>query len=104
MKSLMEVFISKANAKQRRGRAGRIQKGFCFRMYTAEKYQKMADFMLPEILRVPLEELCLIIMVCELKWILTSNTKFQDLLERSDRSKICCTFQPQNASLSVFHH
>ncbi|XP_025083145.1 ATP-dependent RNA helicase DHX29-like isoform X2 [Pomacea canaliculata] len=66
MKSLMEVFISKANAKQRRGRAGRIQKGFCFRMYTAEKYQKMADFMLPEILRVPLEELCLIIMKCNL--------------------------------------
>nr|KAG5687084.1 hypothetical protein BaRGS_017102 [Batillaria attramentaria] len=62
MSSLIEVFISKANAKQRQGRAGRVRDGFCFRLYTAEKYHKMAEFTLPEILRVPLEELCLLIM------------------------------------------
>ncbi|KAK7463169.1 hypothetical protein BaRGS_00038228, partial [Batillaria attramentaria] len=66
MSSLIEVFISKANAKQRQGRAGRVRDGFCFRLYTAEKYHKMAEFTLPEILRVPLEELCLLIMKCEL--------------------------------------
>lgn len=63
MSSLTEVFISKANARQRQGRAGRVREGFCFRLYTAEKYKKMADFTVPEILRVPLEELCLLIMV-----------------------------------------
>ncbi|KAK7093940.1 hypothetical protein V1264_007619 [Littorina saxatilis] len=66
MSSLTEVFISKANAKQRQGRAGRVREGFCFRLYTADKFHKMADFTVPEILRVPLEELCLTIMKSEL--------------------------------------
>ncbi|KAL8581805.1 hypothetical protein ACOMHN_010179 [Nucella lapillus] len=66
MSSLKEVFISKANAKQRQGRAGRVREGFCFRVFSAEKYHKFADYTVPEILRVPLEELCLTIMKCEM--------------------------------------
>ena len=38
MSSLKEVFISKANAKQRQGRAGRVREGFCFRLYTNQKW------------------------------------------------------------------
>ncbi|XP_060072709.1 ATP-dependent RNA helicase DHX29-like isoform X2 [Ylistrum balloti] len=66
MSALREVYISKANAKQRQGRAGRVREGFCFRMYTKERYQDMAPYTVPEIQRVPLEELCLHIMKCDL--------------------------------------
>lgn len=36
---LEEVFVSKASAKQRQGRAGRVRKGFCFRTYTLQKWE-----------------------------------------------------------------
>lgn len=66
MSALREVFISKANAKQRQGRAGRVREGFCFRIFTHEKYRNLAAYTVPEIQRVPLEELCLHIMKCHL--------------------------------------
>ncbi|XP_031433314.1 ATP-dependent RNA helicase DHX29 [Clupea harengus] len=65
MSSLVETFVSKASALQRQGRAGRVRKGFCFRLYTQYRFNGFLDYSIPEILRMPLEELCLHIMKCE---------------------------------------
>ncbi|XP_041667753.1 ATP-dependent RNA helicase DHX29 [Cheilinus undulatus] len=65
MSSLVETFVSKASALQRQGRAGRVRNGFCFRLYPKYRFDAFMDYSIPEILRVPLEELCLHIMKCQ---------------------------------------
>ncbi|KAM3367504.1 hypothetical protein ACQJBY_016223 [Aegilops geniculata] len=60
MSSIVEDWISRANAKQRRGRAGRVRPGLCFCLYTHHRFEKlMRPFQVPEMLRMPLTELCL---------------------------------------------
>ncbi|GJX66027.1 DExH-box ATP-dependent RNA helicase DExH1 isoform X1 [Tanacetum coccineum] len=56
---LLPSWISKASAHQRRGRAGRVQPGVCYRLYPKLVHDAMLQFQLPEILRTPLQELCL---------------------------------------------
>ncbi|KAK4281729.1 hypothetical protein QN277_013190 [Acacia crassicarpa] len=56
---LLPSWISKASAHQRRGRAGRVQPGVCFRLYPKVIHDAMPQYQLPEILRTPLQELCL---------------------------------------------
>ena len=63
MSALEEVFISRANCQQRAGRAGRVRPGFCFRLFTQVQHMALKAYGTPELLRVPLEELCLNIMV-----------------------------------------
>ena len=63
MSALEEVFISRANCQQRAGRAGRVRPGFCFRLFTLAQHSSFKAYGTPELLRVPLEELCLNIMV-----------------------------------------
>ena len=60
MQMLLERWVSCASAKQRRGRAGRVAAGRCFRLYTRLTHDAVfAEHTLPEIKRVPLEGLCL---------------------------------------------
>lgn len=56
---LLPSWISKASAHQRRGRAGRVQPGVCYKLYPKMIHDAMLQYQLPEILRTPLQELCL---------------------------------------------
>ncbi|SCU77551.1 LAMI_0A01530g1_1 [Lachancea mirantina] len=56
---LVESFVSKAEAKQRRGRAGRVRAGYSYKLFSKTVYDGMQSLPLPEIKRVALESLYL---------------------------------------------
>ncbi|KII93616.1 hypothetical protein PLICRDRAFT_131582 [Plicaturopsis crispa FD-325 SS-3] len=60
---LVESYVTRAAARQRRGRAGRTQPGTCYKLYTRKREEQMPRFPVPEILRVPLESISLTVKV-----------------------------------------
>ena len=54
MNSLEVCLISKSSAEQRKGRAGRVSAGKCYRVYTEDQYINMRERTPPEILRMHL--------------------------------------------------
>lgn len=56
---LMEIYASRANCVQRRGRCGRTRPGLCIRLFTREHFAHLHDYQTPQLHRIPLDNLCL---------------------------------------------
>ncbi len=59
LKTLMPQWISKASSRQRTGRAGRTKAGVCFHLFSHKRWAALREFHDSELLRSPLEEICL---------------------------------------------
>ncbi|XP_041981037.1 3'-5' RNA helicase YTHDC2-like [Aricia agestis] len=76
--SLQCVWASRACAAQRAGRAGRTQPGRCWHLCSRRRFAALPLTSVPEILRVPLQELCL-----HTKLLAPGNTPIADFLSRA---------------------
>ncbi|KAH9770542.1 RNA helicase [Citrus sinensis] len=75
--TLQSSWVSKASAKQRAGRAGRCQAGICYHLYSQLRAASLPDFQVPEIKRIPIEELCLQVKL------LDPNCNIEDFLQKT---------------------
>ena len=83
--------ISKASATQRAGRAGRLESGVCYRLWSEAQHEQMAGFSVPEIQQADLAGLALQlarwgVVPTQLKWLdvppVAAFTQARDLLSR----------------------
>ncbi|CAG9123234.1 unnamed protein product [Plutella xylostella] len=89
MESLDLVWVSKANAKQRRGRAGRVMPGVSIHLYTSHRHNyHLLEQPVPEIHRVPLEQLLLKINMMPLFKDMTVHRVLEKVIEPPTKSNI----------------
>lgn len=82
---LQTTWVAKANCVQRTGRAGRVRPGICFRLFSQNRYDtSMKEFMLPELLTTPLEELLLHVKLMQYDNKLPINDAKEFLMEAMD--------------------
>lgn len=93
MESLDLVWVSRANAKQRKGRAGRVMPGVSVHLYTSHRYHHhLLEQPVPEIHRIPLEQLLLKIKILPL---------FQHMSVHEVLGE--CTSLDQKRSSNIYH-
>ncbi|XP_058987315.1 ATP-dependent DNA/RNA helicase DHX36-like [Musca domestica] len=67
IQTLQEDWVSVANSKQRKGRAGRVQPGVCYNLFTRVRERSMSEIPVPEILRTKLESIILNLKLLHIK-------------------------------------
>ncbi|XP_068628246.1 putative ATP-dependent RNA helicase DHX57 [Battus philenor] len=89
MESLDLVWVSRANAKQRRGRAGRVMPGVSIHLFTSHRYHHhLSEQPVPEIHRIPLEQLLLKIKILPLFRDMNVNEVLDKTIEPPLKSNI----------------
>src|SRR5687768_1006072 len=66
LETLAPEWVSVANARQRKGRAGRTQPGVCYHLYSRAREKRLEEFKSPEVLRKGLQEEILRIKILKL--------------------------------------
>ena len=88
MESLILDDVSKAQAAQRAGRAGRVSAGLCFRLYPEDSYDMLDDIAAPEIARVNLAQI-----VLQLKGMGIHDPRSFDFLTRPNEQSLYKAFE-----------